>query len=194
MRHHTVGILSVMRIPCEDLTLAFDVWRGSSHSLVGFMPRIHLRQSGKLVYRCWWRVWWHGLFTMILTKAAIMHHDYFIAYTVSMPQAVRDLVDSRRNCEDIAMQFLIANMTSLPSIYVRGHLEDLGALNGISTSHSVVKAGHMTMRSDCLNDLESIFHGVPLIPSRIIVNTASNGWINVPSTWFEYVSSDLWKF
>jgi hypothetical protein len=55
-----------------------------------------------------------------------MHHDFFTLYTNEMPQAVRDLVDKRRNCEDIAMQFLIANVTQLPPIYVKGHLGDHG--------------------------------------------------------------------
>ncbi len=195
---HFDAILSVdddMRIPCADLNLAYEVWRGSPRSLVGFMPRVHLRQSnGKLVYRCWWRVWWHGLYSIILTKAAIMHHDFFALYTNQMPQAVRDLVDRERNCEDIAMQFLIANATTLPPIYVKGHLDDKGALNGISTSQDVASAQHMSARSDCLNELETIFQGVPLVTSHIVVDAASNGWTNVPSTWFEFFSSDLWKF
>jgi glucuronyl/N-acetylglucosaminyl transferase EXT2 len=55
-----------------------------------------------------------------------MHHDFFTLYTNEMPQSVRDLVDKRRNCEDIAMQFMIANVTQLPPIYVKGHLGDLG--------------------------------------------------------------------
>lgn len=195
---HTDAILSVdddMLIPCDDLNLAFEVWRASPRSLVGYMPRIHLRQQdGKLVYRCWWRVWWHGVYSIILTKAAIMHHDFFNLYTNKMPQGIRDLVDERRNCEDIAMQFLIANETGLPPIYVKGHLEDKGALNGISTSHNVVTAGHMSMRSDCLNDLEEIYTKLPLVTSHIIVDAANNGWTNAPSTWFEYLSSDLWKW
>ncbi len=195
---HLDAILSVdddMRIPCADLDLAYEVWRGSPRSIVGFMPRIHLRQpDGKLVYRCWWRVWWHGLYSIILTKAAIMHHDFFAMYSLAMPQAVRDLVDSRRNCEDIAMQFLIANATALPPIYVKGHLEDKGALNGISTQQNVASAQHMTARSDCLNELEVIFGRVPLVSSHMVVDAAANGWTNAPSTWFEYFSSDLWKF
>lgn len=75
------------------------------------MPRIHIRSKDGLIYRCWWRVWWHGVYSIILTKAAILHHDFFVAYSTQMPQAVRSLVDELRNCEDIAMQFLIANAT-----------------------------------------------------------------------------------
>ena len=36
------GIFSVdddIRVSCQELRLAHEVWRGSSHTLVGFMPR-----------------------------------------------------------------------------------------------------------------------------------------------------------
>lgn len=131
---------------------------------------------------------------MVLTKAAFLHHEYLAYYTERMPPAIRNMVDEKRNCEDIAMQFMISNITKLPPIYVKGRLEDLGALNGISTSKSVVGAGHMDARSQCLNDLVKIYGGNPLVSSHTIVDRANNGWTNSPSTWFEYISSDLWKF
>lgn len=185
-----------MRVPCDELDLAYEVWRGSSKSLIGFMPRIHLRNriTGLLEYRCWWKVWWEGAYSIILTKAALLHHDYFKAYFNLLPKTIFDLVDKKRNCEDIVMQFLIANMTNLPPIYVKGHLEDLGALNGISTSQNVVKAGHMKQRDACLNELVELFGHNPLVKSHLIIDSANNGWTNSPSTWFEYLSSDLWKW
>jgi hypothetical protein len=194
---HTDAIFSVdddMRVPCRDLNLAHEVWRGSSRSIVGFMPRVHLRKNGLLEYRCWWRVWWHGVYSIILTKAAILHHDYFAMYMREEHRAVRELVDQERNCEDIAMQFLIANATELPPIYVKGHLQDRGVIGGISTSQDVVHAGHMQHRSGCLNQLEAIYRKLPLVPSRIVVDSANNGWTNEPSTAWEYLSSDLWKW
>ena len=66
---------------------------------------------------------WHGFYSIILTKAAFLHHDYFGLYTSAMPSAIRSLVDSERNCEDIAMQFLISNSTGLPPVYIKGHLD-----------------------------------------------------------------------
>lgn len=193
---HTDGIFAVdddMRVPCEDLQLAFEVWQGSRRSLVGYMPRIHIRSKTGLVYRCWWRVWWHGVYSIILTKAAILHHDFFVAYSTTMPQSVRSLVDELRNCEDLAMQFLVANSTGLPPIYVKGHLQDLGVFSGISTSKNVANAGHMGDRSKCLNSLADIYGGVPLVISHVVVDNAANAWTNVPSSWWEYISSDLWK-
>jgi hypothetical protein len=194
---HTDAIFAVdddMRVSCRDLALAFEVWKSSPRSLVGFMPRVHLRdRNGVLRYRCWWSTWWHGVYSIILTKAAILHHDYLEMYTTTMPPEVRALVDQERNCEDIAMQFLISNSTGLPPIYVKGHLKDLGALNGISTSHNVAKSQHMDTRSKCLNELTQYYGGVtPLVTSHNIVNSAADGWVYSPSTAFEYISSDLW--
>jgi hypothetical protein len=194
---HTTGIFSIdddVRVPCDDLALGFEVWRGSQRSLVGYIPRVHIRSKASgLVYRCWWRVWWHGVYSIILTKAAFLHHDFFEMYTNDMPKSIRLLVDESRNCEDLAMQFLMANSTGLPPIYVKGHLTDLGVLNGISTTKSAVTAGHMDGRSKCLNSLAAVYGKVPLVVSHTIVDSAANGWTNRPSTWFEYISSDLWK-
>ena len=75
-----------------------------------------------------------------------------------------------------------------------GHLQDLGVFNGISTSKNIVSAGHMDKRSECLNNLVEIYKVNPLIRSHIIVDSASSVWTNFPSTWMEYISSDLWKF
>lgn len=195
---HTNAIFTVdddIRVDCEDLELGYETWRNSPRTIVGFMPRIHLRgKDGRLVYRCWWSVWWHGMYTMILTKAAFLHHDYFSLYTNVMPQKIRDFVDKGRNCEDIAMQFLVANVTSLAPLYIKGHVSDLGVLNGISTSKNVASASHMDKRSQCLDQLVKIYGRNPLVRSHVIVDSAANGWTNVPSTWYEYISSDLWSF
>ncbi len=195
---HSDAIFSVdddMQVPCDELALAYQVWKGSQRSMVGYMPRMHIRGSdGQYIYRCWWRVWWHGSYSIILTKASFLHHDFLDAYTNHMPQSIRDLVDKNRNCEDIAMQFLMANMTKLPPIYVKGHLGDSGVLGGISTNSNVVTASHMDARSQCLNDLVHIYGYNPLVSSNFVVDSASNGWTNAPSTWWEFISSDLWNW
>ena len=74
-----------------------------------------------------------------------------------MPASIRALVDKERNCEDLAMQFLVSSQSNLPPIFVKGHLQDLGVLNGISTSKNIISAGHMDKRSQCLNDLVEIY-------------------------------------
>lgn len=197
---HTDAIFSVdddIRVPCSELQVAYEIWKSAKTNMVGFFPRLHVRNrwTHQYEYRCWWRTWWHGAYSIILTKASILHHDYFHAYTTQLPQSVHKYVDDRRNCEDIAMQFLISNMTDLAPIYVKGHLKDMGALGGISTSHNVLKAGHMQQRDECINDLIKFFGGKnPLRKAHYFVDAAADGWTNQPSTWYEYISSDLWKW
>jgi len=101
---------------------------------VGAMPPL-FRYNG------WWKVWWEGEYSLILTKAAFLHRDFLRAYTEEMPAAIRNYVDENRNCEDIAMQFLAANMTGKPPIFVRGRLTDLGVFNGRALEKSEVHAG-----------------------------------------------------
>lgn len=195
---HTDAIFAVdddMRVSCKDLELGYETWRNSPKNLVGYMPRLHLRgNDGSLTYRCWWYVWWHGAYSIVLTKAAFLHHEYFNLYTNVMPQSVRDLVDRVRNCEDIAMQYLVSNTTSLPPIFVRGSLQDMGVLGGISTQKSILTAAHIDQRSQCLIELDKIYGHDPLVYSHTVITHANNGWVNAPSTWFEYISSDLWSF
>ena len=56
------GIFSVdddIRVSCHELKLAHEVWRGSSHTLVGFMPRLHVPSKttiGEYIYRCWYTI------------------------------------------------------------------------------------------------------------------------------------------
>ena len=46
-----------------------------------------------------------GAYSIILTKAAFLAHEYFQSYSAGGPMAgVRAFVDEHRNCEDIAMQ------------------------------------------------------------------------------------------
>lgn len=63
-----------------------------------------------------------------------MHRDYLEMYTTTVPQAVIQHIDKSRNCEDIAMQFVVSNVTDKPSVWVDGRYTDSGALDGISTT------------------------------------------------------------
>jgi hypothetical protein len=55
---------------------------------------------------------------MVLTGAAFVHRYYLWAYWHALPAAVRDYVDEYMNCEDIAMNFLVAHITRKPPIKV----------------------------------------------------------------------------
>ena len=60
-------------------------------------------------------------------QGAFLHRDYLQHYTEAMPAGIHAHVDAHRNCEDIAMAFLVANVTGTPPEYVRSpSLRDLG--------------------------------------------------------------------
>ena len=61
------------------------------------------------------------------SQGAFLHRDWLTTYTETVPPAVLEYVDAHRNCEDIAMAFLVANATGSPPVYVRAPgLQDLG--------------------------------------------------------------------
>ena len=40
-------------------------------------------------YNGWWKVWWDGEYSLVLTKAAFLHRDFLRAYTEEMPARIR---------------------------------------------------------------------------------------------------------
>jgi hypothetical protein len=78
--------------------------------LVGFSPRMHVYDiiTGRLRYLNWQYTWWGGAYTIMLTKAAIMHRDYLPEYDKYVPAEFLTHIDKGRNCEDIAMAVTIA--------------------------------------------------------------------------------------
>ncbi|CAM9219676.1 unnamed protein product, partial [Phaeothamnion confervicola] len=107
-------------ISCADVAHAFEVWRGARRAMVGFVPRLVTWDSlkGRYDYRSWWVTWWNGLYNVILTKACFLHRDHLEAYAHNLPRAARDLIDARRNCEDLAMSFVVAKNIAAPPVWV----------------------------------------------------------------------------
>lgn len=104
-----------------------------------------------------------GSYNMMLTKGAFLHRDWLATYSASIPPAVAAYVDTHRNCEDIAMAFLVADATGLPPIFDHApSLQDLGQglwkIKGISSL-----AGHAGARSACVAAFAAEFGGLPLV-------------------------------
>ncbi|KAJ7296914.1 hypothetical protein O6H91_Y090800 [Diphasiastrum complanatum] len=159
-------------VPCKTLEFAFSVWLSAPDSMVGFVPRMHWTDSKppSYTYGGWWSVWWTGTYSMVLTKAAFFHKKYLDLYTYHLPPLVREYVRSERNCEDIAMSFLVANATSAPPFWVKGRIYEIGS-TGLSSL-----TGHNHRRTHCLNYFSSIFGRMPLVASNVKVVTAHREW------------------
>ncbi|MCL7052085.1 hypothetical protein MKW94_019986 [Papaver nudicaule] len=150
--------------PCTSVELAFNVWQSAPKTMVGFVPRIHLGEEKKqnlshYTYGGWLSVWWMGTYSMVLSKAAFFHKKYLGLYTNQMPSTIRDYVSKIRNCEDIAMSFLVANETGAPPIWVKGKILEIGS-TGISGL-----GGHNKRRSECVNKFSIEYGHMPLVPN-----------------------------
>ncbi|EEF51484.1 conserved hypothetical protein [Ricinus communis] len=111
-------------VPCSALDFALSVRQTAPSAMVGFIPRMHLLDSQKngvpyYKYGGWWSVWWTGAYSMVLSIAAFFHKKYLDLYAHTMPKPIQDYVARERNCEDIAMSFLVANSTGAPPIWVK---------------------------------------------------------------------------
>lgn len=58
------------------------------------------------------------MFLSLLTSYLLLFQYYAYLYSYVMPQAIRDKVDEYMNCEDIAMNFLVAHITRRPPVKV----------------------------------------------------------------------------
>ncbi|XWS74837.1 hypothetical protein CRYUN_Cryun01aG0032100 [Craigia yunnanensis] len=110
--------------PCSSVEFAFTVWQSAPDAMVGYVPRMHwvdqTKGKDKYIYGGWWSVWWSGTYSMVLSKAAFFHKKYLKLYTDEMPASIKEFITRNRNCEDIAMSFLVANATGAPPIWVKG--------------------------------------------------------------------------
>ncbi len=84
-------------------------------TLVGFSPRYNSYDpvTGNDRYLRWQHTWWNGLFTIILTKASFLHRRYLDEYFKVLPENLVKEMDENRNCEDIAMAYVIAKQVSI---------------------------------------------------------------------------------
>lgn len=138
-----------IKVSCVDLDKAYTTWKVNNDSLIGFFPRFYFRGT----YGGWWSVFLSGKYNIILTKAALLSSEYLKVYTQELEPKIKNYVDREKNCEDLAMQFLIYNMSRKPPIYTKGHLYDYGIVSGLST-----KSRHFLTRSECLRYFSLYFN------------------------------------
>ncbi|XP_057489647.1 glycosylinositol phosphorylceramide mannosyl transferase 1-like [Actinidia eriantha] len=119
--------------------------------------------AGRYIYGGWWTVWWTGTYSMIPSKAAFFHNKYLSLYTNEMPASIREYVAMNRNCEDIAMSFLVANATGSLPVWVKGKIFEIGSI-GISSL-----GGHIEKRSHCVNRFVAEYGRMPLVSTSVKV-------------------------
>lgn len=145
----------------DEIVFGFRVWRESRDRIVGFPGRFHAWDNTQAA---WLYNSNHSCeLSMVLTGGAFFHRYYSYVYTYNMPQAIRSIVDKFMNCEDIAMNFLVAHLTRKPPIKVtsRWTFHCPGCPSSLSEDDS-----HFRERHECLNTFASIYGYMPLLNTQ----------------------------
>ncbi|KAL7879552.1 hypothetical protein SRHO_G00018060 [Serrasalmus rhombeus] len=166
-------------VSAPDISFAFSVWKQFSDQIVGFVPRKHVTTaSGVYSYGSFELqdpdVGGGDRYSMVLVGAAFFHRR-FLELFQTQPAEMHALLDETQNCDDIAMNFVVARELSglrRPSgVFVKPvdmrNLEKEASSGYVGMWH---RAEHLLQRSHCLNRLARIYGGMPLHYSNIMIS------------------------
>lgn len=197
----TEAVLSIdddIIIPCASLADSFQVWLANKRTLVGFSPRMNAfdTTTGHARYLRWQHTWWSGLYSIILTKVSFLHRDYLAEYFRIIPPHFLQYIDEHRNCEDLAMAYVVASASKLPPVWALAAGITETSTSGISSAKD-----HFIQRGRCLDELsrlgeqEGAYKDAPWTEDSFI-STSKSVWV---TAYQKYVfmsawpwSSDLW--
>lgn len=147
---------------CDDVERGFKAWRDNPARMVGYYPR--LIDGAPLTYRNERYARSKKGYNMILTGAAFMDSELaFAKYWSPDAEKARAVVDKLFNCEDILMNFILANQTGLERAVEYVH--PAWAIDTSKLSSSAISRNtqdHYDRRTKCLAEFQELFNGVPV--------------------------------
>lgn len=149
----------IVMLTSDELEFGYEVWREFPDRIVGFPSRTHKWDNMTKHWK--YESEWTNNISMVLTGAAFHHKYWSYMYTTAMPGDIKEWVDSHMNCEDIAMNFLVANVTNKAPIKVtpRKKFKCPECTNNEMLSADL---NHMVERSRCIDRFSSIYGSMPL--------------------------------
>ncbi|OQR71227.1 hypothetical protein BIW11_01534, partial [Tropilaelaps mercedesae] len=154
----------ILMLTPDELEFGFQVWCENSNKIVGFPSRLHVWDNQTKRWR--YESEWLNDISMVLTGAAFYHVEYG-RHFFKMPKYLRDYVDSKFNCEDILMNFLVANLTSgAPPVKVAPRKKFKPDTPPTAANSLSASLDHMQARSECINEFVKAFSGMPLSISQ----------------------------
>ncbi|MFS7943801.1 putative glucuronosyl-galactosyl-proteoglycan 4-alpha-N-acetylglucosaminyltransferase [Helianthus anomalus] len=154
----------------KSIESVFNIWRNNPEQLVGLFARSH---AFELTSGAWIYTVHPDRYSIVLTKFMMMKTEYLYLYSCGggelMTQA-RLIVDEMRNCEDILMNFVVANVTSVgPVLAGAKRVRDWGdarndgqrALTAAATQEVAVglssrKKEHRKRRGECITEFHRV--------------------------------------
>eukprot|EP01018_Ginkgo_biloba_P010720 Gb_14383 [translate_table: standard] len=161
-----------VEIDSKSLGFALRVWQqNEGRRIVGFFGRSH---DFELETKSWIYTVHPDKYSILLTKLMIVATEFLFIYTCRNPTGVREYVDRNRNCEDIAMNFVVANRTGVGPVLVEGTPRDWGDTRNSGGGQVVDVAlsnreDHRKDRGACITEFHRLWGRMPLRYSYGIV-------------------------
>ncbi|KAL1131710.1 hypothetical protein AAG570_011323 [Ranatra chinensis] len=149
----------IVMLTADELEFGYEVWREFPDRIVGFPSRTHVWDNATQRWK--YESEWTNQISMVLTGAAFHHKYWSYMYTTSMPGDIKEWVDEHMNCEDIAMNFLVANTTNKAPIKVTPR-KKFKCPECTNTEMLSADLNHMVERSQCIDRFASIYGTMPL--------------------------------
>ncbi|MEE6514277.1 hypothetical protein FKM82_022288 [Ascaphus truei] len=163
-------------VSAYDVSFAFSIWQQFPDRIVGFVPRKHISSpSGIYSYGSFELqapdTGSGDVYSMILIGAAFFHREYLRLFE-ALPALVHAMIDQTQNCDDIAMNFVVANHTGKASgVLVKPtDMRNLEKETESGYTGMWHRAEHLLQRSHCLNRLARVYGRMPLKYSSMMIS------------------------
>lgn len=158
-----------VEVDTKSVEFAFAMWSKNRDKIVGFFARSH---DLDIVNRRWMYTMHSDKYSIVLTKFMIVRIEFLYSYRcggdVAAMAKAREVVDRRRNCEDILMNFVAAEEGEGVMVVEAERIRDYGdsrneGRSGVeSVGLSSRKKDHRKRRGECITEFHRVLGRMPL--------------------------------
>ncbi|KAK4357906.1 hypothetical protein RND71_023516 [Anisodus tanguticus] len=152
----------------KSVTFAFNVWKSNPDRLIGLFVRSH---NYDLSQKSWIYTMENNKYSIVLTKFMILNLRYLYEYSCNKEYTqLRAKVEEKNNCEDILMNFLVAEeMKKGPILVGAKRVRDWGdarneggEMKEREVGLSSRKGEHRKRRGECITEFHGLLGKMPL--------------------------------
>ncbi|KAM7259757.1 hypothetical protein ACFE04_015498 [Oxalis oulophora] len=157
----------------STIEFCFDTWRSNPDRLIGLFVRSH---EVDMINKEWIYTVHPNRYSMVLTKFMMLKREYLGVYSCrggDKMRRMRTIVDQMSNCEDILMNFVVADESNVGPVMIgavervrdwgdpRNDYEDGG--NGVrDVGLSSRRSEHRKKRGKCIQEFHRVLGRMPL--------------------------------
>lgn len=182
-----------VEVDTKSMEFAFKIWQVNQDRLIGLFARSH---DLDLIRKEWIYIVHPDRYSIVLTKFMILDVKYLYLYSCGVRgleakfEEMRGVVDNMHNCEDILMNFAVADVTNRGPILVgaervrdRGDARNEVVGGEVDVGLSSVKRGrgdHRKRRGECIRKFHEILERMSLRYSfgKVVNSVSEQGLCN----------------